>query len=266
MRAPVKSTASDRTPARLRDLPFGRRAVAGDQSRILGAALAALRPDRPTAAFDLDSTLLDNKPRQARIVREFGEERRDARLATCAPAQIVSWDLRDTALLCGLSAGEAADVEPDLRRFWLSRFFTSAYCAGDAPVAGAREYLARVLARGGHVLYLTGRHREMAEGTIASFRRAGFPLPSEEPGSSVSLWLKPVLSDDDDAWKDQCHARLQSMRGIACAFDNEPTHVNAYARAFPDAVVVHLDTDHSQRPVEVSGKIPSILDFRMEPA
>jgi hypothetical protein len=245
--------------------PFGRRANPAEQTRVLRAALAAVHPGRPIAAFDLDSTLLDNKPRQARIVREFGEERGDGRLAACGPTKIVSWDLRDTALLCGLSGDEAEEIEPDLRSFWLSRFFTSAYCEDDAPVAGAREYLKAVLARGGEVLYLTGRPRDMAEGTLASFRRADFPVPGEGSNHRVVLWLKPVLSDDDDAWKEQCHARLQSMRGIACAFDNEPTHVNAYARAFPDAVVVHLDTDHSQRPVEVSRTIPSIHDFRMEP-
>jgi hypothetical protein len=55
------------------------------------------------------------------------------------------------------------------------------------------------------------------------------------------------------------------MQGIVAAFDNEPTHDNAYKRSFPDAVVVHLDTDHSRRPVEVLADIPSIHDFVMVP-
>ena len=79
----------------------------------------------------------------------------------------------------------------------------------------------------------------------------------------MQLWLKPRLADDDDRWKEICHARLLQLAGIACAFDNEPTHVNAYKRSFPQAHVVHLDTDHSRRPVEVLASIPSILDFRM---
>ena len=102
----------------------------------------------------------------------------------------------------------------------------------------------------------------MGRGTIESFRNAGFPLPD---GSRVQLWLKPKLDDDDDAWKEICHRRLIELRGIACAFDNEPTHVNAYKRSFPQALVVHLDTDHSRRPVEVLADIPSIHDFVMEP-
>lgn len=238
--------------------PFGSRASRAEQTRILRAALSSIRPDRPAAAFDLDSTLLMNRIRQARIVREYGEQASDRRLAGCPPEAIVSWDLRDSAKLCGLSAEEAEAVYPELKRFWRQRFFTSEYCAEDTPVAGARDFLHEVLGSGGEILYITGRHEEMGRGTVESFRRAGFPLPQ---GESVQLWLKPKASDDDDEWKEICNRRLIAMRGIACAFDNEPTHVNAYKRTFPDAVVVHLDTDHSRRPVEVLPEIPSIHDF-----
>ena len=238
--------------------PFGVRANRADQSRILQSALDSIRPERPAAAFDLDSTLLVNKTRQARIVRELGEAVGDRRLAACQPEAVVSWDLRDTARLCGLSEQEIKAIVPQLRDFWKARFFTSEYCRDDTPVAGARDYLRAVLDLGGEILYITGRHEQMADGTLESFRNAGFPLPD---GKSVQLWLKPNLDDDDDAWKEICHRRLIALRGIACAFDNEPTHVNAYKRSFPDAVVVHLDTDHSGRPVDVLPDIPSIQDF-----
>jgi len=245
-----------------RHLPFGSRADRSSQASVLQMALDAIRPARPAAAFDLDSTLLINKVRQARIVREYGEERGDSRLARCEPEFVVSWDLRDTAKLCGLSPGEAEGAYEAMKAFWRDRFFTSEYCQDDTPVAGAREFLQQVAAKGGEILYITGRHQEMGEGTVESFRRAGFPLPDQ---SQVQLWLKPKLADDDDRWKEICHARLLELRGIACAFDNEPTHVNAYKRAFPQAVVVHLDTDHSRRPVEVLPDIPSIHDFVMAP-
>jgi len=174
---------------------------------------------------------------------------------------VISWDLRDTLRLCGLSDAEIAGIVPNLRGFWRDRFYTSEYCKDDLPVAGAREYLRAVLAAGGEILYITGRHEEMGPGTIESFRNAGYPLPD---GARVQLWLKPALRDDDDRWKELCHARLLALRGIACAFDNEPTHVNAYKRSFPDAVIVHLDTDHSRRPVEVLPEVPSIHDFVLE--
>ena len=243
-------------------LPFGARAQRAEQTRILRAALAAIRPDRPIASFDLDSTILVNKDRQARIVREYGQLRGDARLAACAPVAVQTWELRDTMRRCGLSESEVEAVVPDIRTFWHDRFFSSEYCKDDTPAAGARDYLRAVLAARGEILYITGRHQQMGPGTLESFRRAGFPLPD---GERVQLWLKPALADDDDRWKEICHARLQQLRGLACAFDNEPTHVNAYKRSFPDAVVVHLDTDHSRRPVEVHPGVPSIHDFVMEP-
>ena len=242
------------------DVPSGARAVPSDQTRTLRAALDAIQPGRPAAAFDLDSTILSNKPRQARIVREFGHVRGIPALADCTAQAVVSWDLRDTLRLCGLPADEVDRLHPDLRRFWFERFFTSEYCREDEPIAGASDYLRRVLGAGGDVLYITGRHAGMEAGTLHSFRRAGFPLPD---GARVQLWLKPRPDDDDDRWKEVCHARLLELSGLACAFDNEPTHVNAYKRAFPDARVVHLDTDHSGRPVEVRPDVPSIVDFRM---
>ena len=242
-------------------LPFGARAEKAQQTRILRAALDAIGPARPAAAFDLDSTLLVNRQRQARILREFGETRGDARLASCSTAAVRSWDLRETLRVCGLGEPEIAGAMPALWEFWYERFFTSEYCKDDTPVPGAGDYLRAVLAAGGEILYITGRPAEMGPGTLHAFEKAGFPLPD---GVRVQLWLKPKLADDDDQWKEICHARLRALRAVACAFDNEPTHVNAYKRTFPDAVVVHLDTDHSRRPVEVHPEVPSIHDFVME--
>lgn len=243
-------------------LEFGKRAALHVQSEILKAALDAIRRSRGgLAAFDLDSTLLSNKGRQARILREFGAERGDDRLKACPPEAIVSWDLRDSMRLCGLSETEANALYPDAKQFWRDRFFTSEYCKDDVPVPGSADFLRSVLGRGGRILYLTGRHAEMGPGTLESFRRAGFPMPGVGP---VELWLKPAFADDDDAFKALSHAKLSGNGGVAAAFDNEPTHVNAYKTAFPDAYVVHLDTDHSGRPVEVLPSIPSVADFTME--
>jgi hypothetical protein len=252
-----------------RTLRYGARAIEAEKGRILSGALDALRPERPAGAFDLDGTLLTNKPRQARIVRDFGRERGNQALARCAAPLIVSWDLRDTMRLCGLDSAEIERLHEELRGYWLERFFTSEYCKDDEPVAGACEYLERVVERGGHVLYVTGRHAKMEEGTLAAFRRAGFPMPeivaatAPRSAAAVQLWLKPRLEDDDDRWKEICQERLVHLRGLACAFDNEPTHVNGYKRRFPDAYVVHLDADYSPRPVEVLDTIPSVVDFRL---
>jgi len=99
-------------------LPFGARAERAAQTRVLRAALGAIRPRRPVAAFDIDSTILVNKVRQARIVREYGQLRGDRRLAACQPEAVVSWDLRDTLRLCGLNEPEIAAIVPNLGGFW----------------------------------------------------------------------------------------------------------------------------------------------------
>ncbi|HYZ89888.1 MAG TPA: hypothetical protein VE620_11375, partial [Myxococcales bacterium] len=135
-------------------VPFGARAVAAEQTNILRAALDAIGPEAPVAVFDLDSTILSNKPRQARIVRDFGRARGVPALSRCEPRHVVSWDLRDTMRLCGLTDEEVRALHSALRQFWFQRFFTSEYCKDDTPVEGARGFLARVLAAGGEVLYV----------------------------------------------------------------------------------------------------------------
>ena len=253
---------------------FRARAVRADQSKILRAALDAIGApggSGPRAVvFDLDSTLLDNRPRQSRIVREYGAQHGEPRLAACQDAQIVSWDLRDTARLCGYDDAQAQAIYPAMKEFWRERFFTSPYCADDAAIAGAAKFLEAVLGAGGRIVYVTGRHEGMGEGTVESFRRAGFPIPEWPLGphypktvSPVQLWLKKDPEGDDDVWKENCHLLL-AEGGVAGAFDNEPTHVNGYKNKFPEAQVVHLDTDHSGRPVRVLASIPSVADFTLE--
>src|SRR5438132_12888646 len=139
-------------------LPCGARAERAAQTRVLRAALDSIRPQRPVAAFDIDSTILVNKVRQARIVREYGQLRGDRRLAACQPEAVISWDLRDTLRLCGLHDSEITAIVPKLPGFFRDRFFSSEYCKDDTPAAGAREHLSAVPAAGRPALYATGRH------------------------------------------------------------------------------------------------------------
>src|SRR5205823_3483659 len=101
-------------------------------------------------------------------------------------------------------------------------------------------------------------HAGMSDGTLAAFRETGLPAPDAK---RVHLLLKPAFEMHDDAWKADAQAQLKRLGRVVAAFDNEPAHANGYAEAFPEAMVVHLDTDHSERPVTVLDRIPSILDF-----
>jgi hypothetical protein len=208
--------------------------------------------------FDLDSTLLDNKPRQARILREFGAARGLPALAAAKNEHWVDWSIARAMANAGLPAADVERWAEDAKAFWRERFFTSEYCRDDEAIAGAHDYLAAVADAGAFIAYCTGRHEPMRAGTVENFRRLGYPVPGER----VQLLMKPVFELSDDDWKTEAYARLKQLGGVVAVFDNEPTHVNGYRAGFPDATVVHLATDDSGRPVTLAEGVVSIKDFR----
>jgi hypothetical protein len=229
---------------------------------VLRSVLDRARSVGPGAvlAFDLDSTVFDNRPRQARIVREFGQARNAAALTACQPHHFASgWDLRAALLALGLDAFQADALYPDLRQFWQTRFFTSEYCVDDVAVPGAPGFLEAAARTGALVAYVTGRHEEMRHGTVEAMRRSGMALP----GDRVHLIMKPTQEAPDDDFKREAHARLRALGTVVAAFDNEPTHANDYFRTFPEATVIHLATDHSGRKVELLDGVISVPHFQM---
>src|SRR5262245_33515017 len=83
-------------------------------------------------AFDLDSTVFDNRPRQARIVREFGAAHGVPELAKCRGEFFdAGWDMKAALRNCGLSPSEIDRVFPNAKAFWAERFFTTSYCLDD---------------------------------------------------------------------------------------------------------------------------------------
>jgi len=211
-------------------------------------------------AFDLDSTLFDNRPRQARILREFGQARGIPELTSCGPEHFTSgWDLRGPMKVLGLSEERIDALYPDLKAFWQERFFTSPYCLDDVAIEGAAAFVQAAVRTGARVCYVTGRHEGMREGTEGALKKDGFPLP----GGNVELIMKPTLEVSDDDFKREAHARLHRMGQVIAAFDNEPMHANDYRRNFPEAQVIHLATDHSGRPVELLEGIVSVPNFQL---
>lgn len=235
---------------------------------VLGRVLtrAAELGPKGLVIFDLDSTLLDNRPRQALILREYGTASGIKELTACQPEHFTGWSLRPPMLACGLPEPRVLVLEQEARRFWKERFFTSEYCTHDIALPGAVEYVHKVLGTGAQVVYCTGRHLPMRDGTLACFRREGFPLPAELGGDgpkNVHLLMKPTFDQHDDAWKVLARAQIQALGEPIAAFDNEPTHINTHQESFPEALCVHLATDDSARGIEVLQRIPSIVDFRM---
>ena len=232
------------------------------QPKLLDQALEVARTagSKGIVALDLDSTVFDNHPRQAAIVAEWAKAKGGfPEVEKIEARHMDGWDLRRALVNVGLAPARAAEVFPEVKAFWRERFFTSRYCEIDAATPGAVDFLAALQETGVQIAYLTGRHEEMREGTLACMKRHGMPLPD---GKSVHLIMKPTIEEDDDAFKKRSSEPLRALGRVVAAFDNEPVHVNLYKAAFPEAHVVHLDTDDSERPVRVLESIPSVLDFR----
>ena len=221
-----------------------------DQARRLGAG--------GTVVFDLDSTLLDNRPRQARILREYGQAHGVAALAACRAEHWVDWSIRKAMRNAGLAADDVNQHTDPARAFWRERFFTSDYCVDDVPIRGALAYVRAVREAGAQVLYVTGRHEGMRRGTVACFERHGFLLPDSD---RIALLMKPSLDESDDAFKLEAQPQIRARGSMIAAFDNEPAHANGYRAGFPDAIVVRLDTDHSGRPIPLLPGIEVVPHF-----
>ena len=225
-------------------------------ARVLDAARAA--GPAGLVAFDLDSTLLDNRPRQARILREYGAMHSLDALAAHRADHWQGWDARIAMAASGLAPDLIEQHFAPFRSFWKDKFFTSEYCVDDCPIAGATDYVRAILAAGARVLYVTGRHEEMRAGTLLCFERTGFPCPDD---GTVELLMKPTLEEHDDLYKTRTYALLHDRGQVVAAFDNEPAHINGYREHFPDAIAVHLATDHSMRDIPLAAGITSIRDF-----
>lgn len=208
--------------------------------------------------FDLDSTVFDNRPRQARIIREYGAHKNLPVLTKCQAFHFTNgWDLKAACVAVGMSADQAESIFRDLKNFWGARFFTSSYCRDDIEIVGAPRYLNACLKTGARVVYVTGRHEDMRAGSIEAMARCGMPVP----GGQVALLMKPTLRESDDGYKRVAHQLLEELGTVLAAFDNEPTHVNDYAARFPESAAVHLATDHSGRPVTLAERVISIPHF-----
>jgi len=208
--------------------------------------------------FDLDSTLLDNRRRNAKIMQEFGELHNEALLIQAKAEHWQDWSARNAMIAMGLPESDVKRLIDTYTAFWQKKFFTSHYCQFDVEIAGAAEYVTHLQHSGGIIRYLTGRHEAMREGTQNSLSKLGFPVPGSV---DVELIMKPLQSASDDDFKKSVMVQLDKNSVVLAAFDNEPYHINAYRYMYPEAVCVHLHTDHSMRPIRLLEGIVSICNF-----
>lgn len=168
------------------------------------------------------------------------------------------YEITDTARSLGVTNAAALEA---INAHWQARFFTSEYALEDEPLAGAAAYVRSALSRGATVVYLTGRNRPgMGQGTEESLRRHGFPAPD---GATVLLVMKDDATEKDSLYKDRALGEIVDAFGsVVAAFENEPRNLNVFARRYPAAMLIFVDTRHSPAPDLPDASASWVKDFR----
>jgi hypothetical protein len=240
-------------------MPYTPFAASAAQDQVLGETVALAHDFGAdgVSVWDLDGCLFDTRPRQVHILRELAGQRGWTDLTQVTVEHFVDWDLVRTMENAGIAPSRVAQMADTVKKFWWDRFFTSDYVLFDHAMPGGPALVRQVAAAGGHVVYLTGRDETMRAGTEVALQRFGFPLD----GDRCRLMVKPDFKTDDTLFKGEALEVIASL-GTPCLFlDNEPSNVNRFKDAYPQAKVVFVATDHSGKPVTPVDSIDRIDGF-----
>ncbi len=214
---------------------------------------------RPVVIFDLDSTLFDNGPRQERIAHEFARDMASHPVLAAEAAKLTAFVSKNTSFsMPGMLASVGVDVESDTGKavlasyasYWRERFFSNEYVLSDKAYTNAAAVVSRVYhatdafpeGRRVVIVYLSGRHGEMEEGTRKAIARDRMPA-----GDRTALILKHAFAERDEDFKRRAAKSIRAMGRVVAAFDNEPANIAVFVSEFPDAVSVWVRTIDSGR-------------------
>ncbi len=242
------------------------RLSAAEQRALLHQIVARCRPEKggptPVVVFDLDGTLMDNRPRTSEILHEFAatlgpaDHDAQARLAGATPSSL-AYLLTDSLARLGVTR---TDVVGRAEAFWKERFFADEHLRLDVEVAGGVAFARACHEAGAILIYMTGRDLPlMGIGTFRSLRDLGFPIGV--PGTE--LVLKPDAAMPDEAYKRLEGPKLARVGKIVAVFDNEPANCNTLLEMNPDSVSVLLDTQHLPGAPPLHPDVKVIADFVM---
>jgi hypothetical protein len=230
--------------------------------RIVSRCRRAPSAPVPVVVFDLDGTLMDNRPRTAVILQEFAVElRREAHSAAemlaAARAESLAYLLTESLERLGVEHPEVVDRATS---FWRGRFFTDAYLKHDVAVPGAVELARACHEAGATIVYFTGRDLPfMGIGSFQSLRDLGFPIGV----IGTELVCKPDAKIPDEAFKREEAPRLTRIGHVVAAFDNEPGNCNAFVELCPDAETVFVDTQHLPGAPPLAKRVHIVGDLTM---
>jgi len=229
---------------------------------------------KPTWVLDLDSTLFCVGPRIKNIFLEFlrqhpkPQEHWNRALSHLDPST-QRYNIRETFQNIFEQWGErenaypkALDLWREFENFWTAGFFSNRFLHHDLPYPGAPDYVRKILERGFHVVYLTGRDRpRTGQGTYAALKAAGFPMDER-----TELVMKPREEQSDLAFKHAVGRDLRARFDVSVFIDNEPENLVMFAEEFPGALIVFFHTIMSHRIPErdfrrvLNGRPPYRLD------
>ena len=206
--------------------------------------------------FDLDSTLLNNRPRQARILREFGAAGAVAPLLSCA-LEAFRWLVAEGADaqpgLCRET--EVENPEPQAKQYWRDRFFYQReHCVDDVALAGAVDFVQRCKEPVRVSSYCRSPSGDATGRRL--LRTRGLPDSDED---RVSLLMKPQSDMHDDDWKLPARDQTRQRGQLIAALTTSRRTSTPTASSVPDAICVHLSpmsrrgiSVHLEHPVDLN--------------
>ncbi len=216
----------------------------------------------PVLVFDLDGTLIDNRPRVVAILHELGEHWREAHpeaAARCRAATVadIGYGVIDNMKRLGV---DQAWLHEEGLTFWKQRFFTDLYQAHDVEIPGAVKFARACHDAGALLVYLTGRDLPgMALGTFKSLRDLGFPIGT----MGTKLVTKPAFEIPDTEFKQSVARDLGRFGEVIGVFDNEPANCNLLLEAYPACDSVFVDSQHAPDPPDLDPRVAVIDTYEM---
>jgi hypothetical protein len=249
---PTQFTPRRLDPARrgalLRDILERARHRRGERAKVL--------------VFDLDGTLMDNRPRVAAILRELAEQWRvdhpdAASRASRATQEEIVYGFVDNLKRLGV---DDPTLHEDGLAFWKERFFRDPHVRHDIAIPGAVEFVRACYEQGATLVYLTGRDLpNMALGSFASLRDLGFPIGRV----GTELVTKPTFEMPDSEFKRSVAPDLARLGEVVAVFDNEAANNNLFLESHPEAVSVYLDTQHAPNPPPLDERVAVVDTFEL---
>lgn len=231
-------------------------------SRIVARCQGREGEPSPVVVFDLDGTLMDNRPRTLAILRELAQELRQE--SHSSADRIAAAEAAELAYLLGDSMKKLGIEHPELvdraESFWKARFFSDHYLKHDIAIEGSVDFAKACYEAGAVLVYFTGRDLPlMGIGSFQSLRDLGFPIGIV----GTELVCKPDATIPDELFKRAEGPKLRRVGRVVAAFDNEPGNCNAFLEMNPDADVVFVDTQHLPGAPPLDTRVQVVTDLRM---